>query len=97
MSVVRVFRFSLLLLLVALAPARIAYGEARFGSGPAASASAAVQRPVRGMTMEEVEGFFGTPAQKFAAVGKPPISRWRYDHFTVYFEYTHVIHAVMHR
>ena len=26
--------------------------------------------------------------------GKPPITRWDYDGFSVYFEHQHVIHAV---
>ncbi len=50
--------------------------------------------PVRGMSMAEVEEHFGKPVRKTAAVGKPPISQWHYDGFVVYFEYTHVIHAL---
>jgi hypothetical protein len=29
------------------------------------------------------------------AVGRPPISRWEYPGFIVYFEHEHVIHAVV--
>ena len=50
--------------------------------------------PVRGMTMEQVSGKFGNPANKIPAVGKPPISRWEYASFVVFFEYDHVIHTV---
>ncbi len=50
--------------------------------------------PGRGMTMDQVAGKFGNPSNKTAAVGKPPISRWDYPGFVVYFEYDHVIHAV---
>jgi hypothetical protein len=50
--------------------------------------------PTRGMTMDQVSGKFGNPTNKTAAVGKPPISRWEYSGFIVYFEYDHVIHAV---
>jgi len=28
-------------------------------------------------------------------VGKPPISRWEYPGFVVYFEHEHVIHSVV--
>jgi hypothetical protein len=54
-----------------------------------------VATPTRGMTMDEVSGKFGTPASKVPAVGKPPISRWEYPGFVVYFEHEHVIHSVI--
>ncbi len=50
--------------------------------------------PNRGMTMEQVKQSFGNPAKIISAVGHPPITRWRYDGFVVYFESTHVIHAL---
>ena len=46
------------------------------------------------MTMQQVAGKFGNPANKVPAVGKPPISRWEYASFVVFFEYDHVIHTV---
>ena len=48
------------------------------------------------MTMDEVEGFFGAPVQRLTAVGTPPITRWQYDRFTVYFERDFVIRSVVH-
>ena len=54
-------------------------------------------RPTRGMTQASVESRFGTPVSRQAAVGAPPISRWDYQGFVVYFEYDRVIHAVMKR
>lgn len=54
----------------------------------------ATQRPARGMTMEAVAARWGEPAAKADAVGQPPITRWDYPGFTVFFEYRHVIHAV---
>ena len=54
-----------------------------------------VATPTRGMTMEQVASKFGAPATKVPAVGKPPISRWEYPGFIVYFEHTHVIHSVV--
>jgi hypothetical protein len=53
-----------------------------------------VPTPTRGMTMDDVAGKFGAPVTKVPAVGKPPISRWEYPGFVVFFEYNHVIHAV---
>jgi hypothetical protein len=47
------------------------------------------------MTMEEVSSKFGAPAAKVPAVGNPPISRWEYPGFIVYFEADHVIHSVV--
>ena len=53
------------------------------------------ERPVRGMTMDSVEQQFGSPTAKHSPVGDPPISRWEYNGFVVYFEYDRVLHAVM--
>ena len=53
--------------------------------------------PSRGMTMREVERKYGTPVEKKPAVGKPPISRWVYPDYTVYFEHQYVIDAVVKR
>lgn len=50
--------------------------------------------PRRGASMERVRERFGAPADTRDAVGEPPITRWEYDGFTVFFEYDHVIHAV---
>jgi hypothetical protein len=54
-----------------------------------------VPHPNRGMTMATVEAKFGTPANKHNAVGEPPITRWDYPGFSVYFEHQFVIHAVV--
>ena len=57
--------------------------------------TAPVQTPARGMTMGKVEAAFGVPTQRVAAVGQPPITRWEYPGFVVYFEHQHVIHSVV--
>ena len=54
-------------------------------------------RPTRGMTAASVESRFGAPQAKVAPVGDPPISRWEYKDFVVFFEYDRVIHAVVKR
>lgn len=52
-------------------------------------------RPVRGTSMERVQADFGAPTGQQLAVGEPPIARWDYPGFSVYFEYDLVIHAVL--
>ncbi|MDB6083029.1 MAG: hypothetical protein JWN43_910 [Gammaproteobacteria bacterium] len=54
-----------------------------------------VATPTRGMTMDQVSTKFGAPVTKVPAVGKPPIARWEYPGFVVYFEHDHVIHSVV--
>ena len=54
-----------------------------------------VATPARGMTMDQVATKFGAPVSKTPAVGNPPISRWEYPGFVVYFEHEHVIHSVV--
>ena len=54
-------------------------------------------QPARGMTMQEVEARFGAPVQRRAAVGQPPITRWEYADFVVYFESRYVIRSVRKR
>ena len=54
-----------------------------------------VATPTRGMTMDQVSSKFGAPSAKVPAVGTPPISRWEYPGFVVYFEADHVIHSVV--
>ena len=59
-----------------------------------------VERPKRGLTMDEVEKQFGAPATRHPAVGgssqqQPPITRWDYNGFTVVFERDRVIDAVV--
>jgi len=61
------------------------------------SGSADSMRPARGMTATNVEAKFGAPDAKAAPVGDPPISRWEYKDFVVFFEYDRVIHAVVKR
>jgi hypothetical protein len=54
-----------------------------------------VATPTRGMSMNQVSSKFGAPTTKIPAVGTPPISRWEYPGFVVYFEADHVIHSVV--
>lgn len=69
-----------------------------------AQASPSAGVPARGQTMAQVEARFGAPTEKLAPVSgpnnraaNPPISRWVYPSFTVYFENSHVVSAVVNR
>ena len=60
-----------------------------------ASTGYTVTLPGRGMNMTQVEEKFGPPLQKLPEVGDPPIIRWVYPTYTVYFEYQFVINSVL--
>ena len=62
-----------------------------------ASAAANDGRPTRGMTQTSVESKYGSPSSTKAPVGDPPITRWEYTDFVVFFEHDRVIHAVLKR
>ena len=56
--------------------------------------------PSSGMSMDSVEAKYGAPARRVPAVGgasaqQPPITRWEYPGFVVYFENNRVIHTVV--
>lgn len=53
--------------------------------------------PKNGQSKADVETKFGTPTQKQAAVGDPPISSWKYNTYSVYFEYDLVLFTVLHK
>ena len=52
--------------------------------------------PKNGQNKATVEAKFGAPLQKMAAIGDPPISSWKYDKYSVYFEYDLVLFTVLH-
>lgn len=53
--------------------------------------------PRAGMTKTAVRSKWGEPQSSEGPVGDPPISRWHYPSFTVYFEYDRVLHTVLER
>jgi len=83
------------LALIALATAGAAHADTLDMDGM--DAMNGTDRPTRGMTQARVESKYGSPDDKIAAVGEPPISRWVYRDFIVYFEYDKVVHAVVKR
>jgi hypothetical protein len=67
-----------------------------------AQAEQSANLPSRGATMAQVESRFGAPQQKVAPIAgpgsrkrNPPITRWVYPNFNVFFEYNHVVDAVL--
>lgn len=60
-------------------------------------ASDAQPHPKRGELMNQVESRFGAPQSKSGPVGEPPITRWIYADFSVYFEHAHVITTVANK
>ena len=65
-------------------------------------ASAAPRSPIlptKGMNKSAVVARYGQPSSKRAPVGgssrqQPPITRWDYDGYSVFFEYDHVVDSV---
>ena len=70
-------------------------GAAAMRVGAMAETSS-VATPRNGITKQDVEKRFGAPEERAPAVGEPPISRWVYKDYTVYFEADRVIHSVVH-
>ncbi len=54
-----------------------------------------IEMPKKGQTMTTVAESFGAAQVKHPARGNPPITRWEYENFVVYFEGEHVIHSVL--
>lgn len=87
-----------LLIGLALATAAgLAQADTLLLDGLEMDARTAASRPTRGTAMERVEATYGAPSERYPAVGEPPIARWEYPGFTVYFERNLVIHTVVRR
>lgn len=91
----RAWRLTAALLALLGATVSTAHAELVVIDGEVRLRPAEVETPRRGMTMSAVEARFGAPRNRLAAVGQPPITRWEYDRFTVYFEGDRVLHAVV--
>jgi hypothetical protein len=90
---------SLVVLACLLAPAGAVVAETLVMNDQVQVRPPDVPVPQKGATMKAVEQQFGAPAERHAAVGgasgaQPPITRWDYPHFAVFFEKDRVIHAV---
>jgi len=56
-----------------------------------------IQTPRNGLTMSQIRQQFGAPASEIPAVGDPPISRWEYNGYSVFFENDLALHTVIHQ
>ena len=52
--------------------------------------------PQPGESRSSVLAHFGLADEEHPPVGQPPITRWDYRTFSVYFEYDHVVNSVLH-
>jgi hypothetical protein len=57
-------------------------------------AEAPANAPTNNMTMARVRESIGEPESVLAAAGDPPITRWQYPDYVVYFEHDRVIISV---
>ncbi|MDZ7748610.1 MAG: hypothetical protein U5K43_07045 [Halofilum sp. (in: g-proteobacteria)] len=91
-------RLTFLLAIAVSAPAQAASDQPQPGDiDPAQVVQAVPGMPERGRTMQAVRARLGDPRQVVGPVGEPPITRWVYDEFTVYFEHERVLHSVKRR
>lgn len=56
--------------------------------------SASIKMPTHGDKQAQVIQQFGEPSKRHASVGQPPITRWDYPGFSVYFEQNTVVNSV---
>ena len=66
-------------------------------------AAASIPSPASGKSMSQVREQFGAPLTEHPPVSasggpsQPPITRWDYAGFSVFFENDRVVHSVVHR
>lgn len=56
-----------------------------------------IPRPTRGMNMDQVKRQYGAPPITHPRIGEPPITRWEYSDYSVFFEHQHVLTSVIHK
>ncbi len=95
-------RPTLLGLILCLPVAMTAVADELLVDSVTASASS-VPAPQSGVSMEQVRQQYGAATTEHPTVSvnagphQPPITRWDYSDFSVFFEHDHVIHSVAHR
>jgi hypothetical protein len=82
-------------LLLGCALAGTAPAETIVVNGAVSVVPSQMPTPRRGSTMGDVEKKFGAPVNRHPTVGQPPITRWDYSGFSVFFEHDRVIDAVV--
>jgi hypothetical protein len=95
-------RLTLLGLILCLPVAMTADADELLVDSIAVNASS-TQAPRSGVSMEQVRQQYGAPVTEHPTVSanggphQPPITRWDYSDYSVFFEHDHVIHSVAHR
>lgn len=87
---------ALLLLLLVLLPLSLQADTLIIPIGEQGNAAALPPLPQLGESKRAVLERFGLADEEHPPVGRPPISRWDYREFSVYFEHDHVINSVRH-
>lgn len=82
----------IIMVLFALAP-QVTYAD-KLTIGVSKQGDKSIEKPKAGVSMDKVRQRYGQPERVVNAVGEPPITRWYYPEFTVYFEFDKVVHAV---
>ncbi|HVW70707.1 MAG TPA: hypothetical protein VHB68_17135 [Steroidobacteraceae bacterium] len=85
----------LIALLASLGAASAAMAETVVVNDQVEVRESTIEKPKRGITMTQVEAKFGAPVTRHEAVGAPPITRWDYPNFSVFFERDRVIDSVV--
>lgn len=88
--------YRLALLLTLLAPTALLADTLTIPPGSQGADLDASNLPHRGQSKRAVLERFGLADEEHKPVGQPPITRWDYRDFSVYFEYDHVINSVRH-
>lgn len=86
----------LVLLLILLAPTALLADTLSIPLGSQGAALDSRNLPQLGESKRSVLERFGLADEERQPVGQPPITRWDYRDFSVYFEYDHVINSVRH-
>ena len=86
-----------LLLFLALGVAAIGPASADVLLMEGIQSAPVIQTPRNGASMAQVRQQYGNPLEEQPAVGEPPITRWEYDGYSVFFEHDLVLHSVVHR
>lgn len=87
--------FSLLLISAPLAAQVLTLPQAPAGDEEPPAAVDRTSLPQRGTSMDTVRARYGEPLQASAPIGEPPITRWNYEDFSVFFEYDHAINTIV--
>ena len=96
MKTLQTLIFTLCLTAIFSAAGVVAQPKSPEPQGQAMDKGEKAKTPARGITMGKVKQQIGVAKTELPPVGQPPITRWEYEDFTVYFEHDRVITSVFH-